>query len=544
MDITQWYAVALGGLVAVSVISYLLLSIIRIAHTYTTIYFLKYLFYPQVHRYIRGKTTRFDAVLIVAFLVGNILCTTIGVKDIPSFTRRTGLMSTINLMPLSLGGHLNLVASRCGITFEDYSRIHRWLGWVAIAEGLVHAAAAASIQKLSLHTLPQIAALTAAIGMGTVLLFSTATVRRHLYEIFLKFHLVLAAIVVAAIWLHNRSKKLFESPIVYLLASICLWILMVTLQFSQILYRNLKYGKPLNRATVQTITFKRQNMKDIPISDAIHVRVTLSRPWNFRAGQFVYLCIPGVSRTAFIQSHPFYVSWWYRDLDDNYIVVFIIQRMGSFTRDLLLHASNDLTQYGEMKAIIEGPYGNELNLELYGTVLLFATGIGIAGQLPYVKQLLEGYHNCEVKTRRIALFWEMDSEFHSGWVADMMKELLERDTDRILDIKLFVLGNYISAQTRQGDIVSLGERLSKTYEAMDVEDLIRSEIRGRKGHTVISLCMDDEASNKIREIVRRMLDKTIHLKELEFRPYSSRTYGGRLTAMLNHRRVKRSIGGV
>ncbi|KAI9767709.1 MAG: hypothetical protein M1839_004370 [Geoglossum umbratile] len=471
MDITQWYAIALGGLVAASIISYLLLSIIRIVRTYTTIYFLKYLFYPQVHRYIRGsgKTTRFDVVLIVAFLVGNVLCTTIGVKDIPSFTRRTGLMSTINLMPLSLGGHLNLIVSKCNITFEDYGRIHRWLGWVAIAEGLVHAAAAASIQKPSLHTSSQIAALIAAIGMGTVLLSSTATVRRHLYKIFLKSHLVLAAIVVAAIWLHNRSKKLFESPIVYLLASICLWILMVTLQFGQILYRNLKYGKPLNRATVQTITFKRQNMKDIPISDAIHVHVTLSQPWNFRAGH------------------------------------------------------NDLTQHCEMKAIIEGPYGNELNLELYGTVLLFATGIGIAGQLPYVKQLLEGYHNCEVKTQRIALFWEMDSECKNLPISM-----------RILDIKLFILGDYISAQTRQGEIASLGERLSKTYETMDIENLIRFEIRGRKGHTVISLCMDDERSNKIREIVRHMLDKTIHLKELEFCPYSSQTYRGRLTAMLNH----------
>src|SRR5438034_115156 len=79
-------------------------------------------------------------------------------------------------------------------------------------------------------------------------------------------------------------------------------------------------------------------------------------------------------------------------------------------RILLLHSSNDLNQHYKMKATIEGPYGNELNLGSYGTVLLFATGIGIAGQLPYVKQLLEGYHNCKVKTRRIALFWETDSE--------------------------------------------------------------------------------------------------------------------------------------
>jgi hypothetical protein len=37
-----------------------------------------------------------------------------------------------------------------------------------------------------------------------------------------------------------------------------------------------------------------------------------------------------------------------------------------------------------MRAVIEGLYRNELNLELYGTVLLFAIGIGIAGQLLYV----------------------------------------------------------------------------------------------------------------------------------------------------------------
>ena len=70
-----------------------------------------------------------------------------------------------------------------------------------------------------------------------------------------------------------------------------------------------------------------------------------------------------------------------------------------------------------MGAVIEGPYGKELDLELYGTVLLFAIGIGIAGQLPYVIQLLEGYYNCEVKTWRIALFWELDSERKLSYIS-------------------------------------------------------------------------------------------------------------------------------
>ena len=56
------------------------------------------------------------------------------------------------------------------------------------------------------------------------------------------------------------------------------------------------------------------------------------------------------------------------------------------------------------------PYGKEIHLDEYGTVLLFATGIGIAGQLPYVRQLLENFHNYDAKARRIALFWQVDSE--------------------------------------------------------------------------------------------------------------------------------------
>ena len=63
-----------------------------------------------------------------------------------------------------------------------------------------------------------------------------------------------------------------------------------------------------------------------------------------------------------------------------------------------------------MRAVIEGLYGKELDLESYDTVLLFATGMGIAGQLLYVTQLLERYYNHGVTNQRIALFWELDSE--------------------------------------------------------------------------------------------------------------------------------------
>jgi hypothetical protein len=58
------------------------------------------------------------------------------------------------------------------------------------------------------------------------------------------------------------------------------------------------------------------------------------------------------------------------------------------------------------------------------------------------------------------------------------------------------------------------------------------------------VCTNDKTSDKIREIVRRMLDKDIHLKELEFRPYSPTEPKGYLSSILLRKRVKSKIDGV
>jgi hypothetical protein len=90
-------------------------------------------------------------VVIIAFLMGNVLYTTIRVKDVPRLIRRSGLMSIIILIPLLLGGYMNLIANHCGIRLGSYTRIHRWLERVAIVQGLVYTAAAVSLQKPDLR---------------------------------------------------------------------------------------------------------------------------------------------------------------------------------------------------------------------------------------------------------------------------------------------------------------------------------------------------------------------------------------------------------
>ena len=60
--------------------------------------------------------------------------------------------------------------------------------------------------------------------------------------------------------------------------------------------------------------------------------------------------------------------------------------------------------------VVEGPYGSELDPSGYGTVVLFATDIGIAGQLPYVTHLLRCFHRSDAKVRRLVLYWQIESE--------------------------------------------------------------------------------------------------------------------------------------
>jgi predicted ferric reductase len=247
-------------------------------------------------------------------------------------------------------------------------------------------------------------------GVTFLVILSSKPLRSRVYEVFSHLHLMFAAAATGTIYLHVPSKELLKPPVLYLFTAVSLQVFIAAVRFGQVLYRNVRFRKPLNRASIRAITFKSPHKRDIPVSDGVHVHVQLSRPWRPEAGQYAYLCIPGVSYTSFAQLHPFYISWWYRDDQGNSYVVFIVQRQRGFTKNLLLHTGNSFEDGSAMRAVIEGPYGKKLKLDSYGTVLLFATGIGIAGQLPYVENLLEGYHNCEVKTRRIALFWEVESE--------------------------------------------------------------------------------------------------------------------------------------
>ena len=90
--------------------------------------------------------------------------------------------------------------------------------------------------------------------------------------------------------------------------------------------------------------------------------------------------------------------------------------------------------------MIHGPYGKNLHLDEYETVILIAKGIGIAGILPYARhmayrRLSKDKSNEEYRrglmTRKLDIIWVLDDNYQDMWVSEYMQQLQMKDKDKV-----------------------------------------------------------------------------------------------------------------
>ncbi|KAH7019626.1 hypothetical protein EDB80DRAFT_870257 [Ilyonectria destructans] len=208
----------------------------------------------------------------MAFLGANAVALSAGIGNITGFIRRSRLISVVNLVPLFPGGQMNIIASRYRLSLRAYARMHRWMGSVAVAEGLLHVTVSVSRQMPNLKLRTDVAGLVAASIF--LIILPSGLLRQRLYEVFLTIHFTLSLAALTALGLSAAFTG--------------------CIRFGLVLYRNVRYRRPLCRASVRTITFKRSTGEDIPLSDAVHLHIRLSRSWKHRAGEYVYFCMPGL----------------------------------------------------------------------------------------------------------------------------------------------------------------------------------------------------------------------------------------------------------
>ena len=232
-------------------------------------------------------------------------------------------------------------------------------------------------------------------------MLSLPLLRAFSYEVFIRTHQVLAVLAAYSIWRHLVSTPLLPRIYIYIFAGTFLSTFL--LQCGFFLWRNKAVGRSFPHASM------------IHINDTVKIHLTLSRPLKVKAGQYIELWAP-VSFWSLWQSHPFVVTSW-SEGEQSALDLFIEPRQG-FTRKLLEHSQSNRPP---CLALFSGPHGTSAPVGEYETVLMVASGFGIAAQLSYLRQLLYGYNACKTRTRRVHLVWQLETlgKFRLGRIVNL-----------------------------------------------------------------------------------------------------------------------------
>ena len=155
-------------------------------------------------------------------------------------------------------------------------------------------------------------------------------------------------------------------------------------------------------------------------------------------------------------------------------------------------------------AFVEGPYGNLHSLDSYGTVLLFAGGVGITHCLPFIRHLVQGYSDGTVAARRVTLVWVIQSPEHLDWIRPWMTTILGMEGRRdVLRIQLFV-----TRPRNPREIRSPSATVQMFPGRPDVGTLVQMEIENQVGAMGVMVCGNGGLSDDVRRACRQRQGRT------------------------------------
>ncbi|KAF2194711.1 hypothetical protein K469DRAFT_706201 [Zopfia rhizophila CBS 207.26] len=506
MQVTSIFLISLGSAVGALVVWKLCQRVNAPTRRFLFSFLRKKLIYTLVIR--RSKST--SDVNVIAFLsillviAANITACTLKLTDRIELARRCGTLFIINVVPLYLGGRTSLVADRIlRIRLSDYSLMHRWMGRICVIQGLVHGIINASTSSPLVADNLLLSLLSALGGL------SFLYVRRYMYEIFLKTHLVFSLALAVTLWIHVSFAN--TRAVVCLGVGSALWLMHHVAWLIRLIYRNTGPG------CSKDITFNRLS-NEASSAQAMTVNITLRRPWNISPGQYVYLTLPGITRhrAGFIQSHPYVIAW-----ADGSDITLLIQRCDGFSDTLF---TTNLQK--QPSVIVDGPYGQIQPLDAYDKVLFIASGIGIAAHLLSIRHLLEAHQKQSARVRRLSLVWFIETSDQEAWASDFFKLLLKLD-NRYIFTRYFYVPSRMT-NTLEKETEKETERLVRTDQSLDLGWFINREALAEAGNMVVSVCGNPRFEDAVRRGVRAS-NQDMHFFTTGFHP--EETHASRLSEL-------------
>jgi predicted ferric reductase len=219
---------------------------------------------------------------------------------------------------------------------------------------------------------------------------------------------------------------------------------------------------------------------------------------------------------GFWQSHPFSVAWTEEATDTSSLelpksrddgilslsktsVSFVVRARTGFTNALYNKAVKNPDGRFTTTCFVEGPYGGLHSLASYGTVVLFAGGVGITHQVPHIRNLVAGYSNGTVAARKVVLIWAIQSPDHLEWIRPWMTDILALERRReVLRIMLF-----ISQPRSTKEIHSPSATVQMFPGRPNIETLLSNEVESQVGAMCVSVCGPGSLSDAVRKAVRQ-----------------------------------------
>jgi hypothetical protein len=120
----------------------------------------------------------------------------------------------------------------------------------------------------------------------------------------------------------------------------------------------------------------------------------------------------------------------------------LVKPRSGFTADLLRYVSAAKESSVSFLALFTGPHGVSEEASDYESILVLASGSGIAAAIPYLKKMIYGYNTCTSQVRRLHLVWQVESVDKMTPALSLINSLLKDD---IMD------DGYVSVRSKPGD---------------------------------------------------------------------------------------------
>ncbi|KFX96375.1 hypothetical protein O988_05355 [Pseudogymnoascus sp. VKM F-3808] len=493
----EGYAIAAGGAVAVVALIHLLPYIFSVVK-HVSLSISKHLTYRYIlsrHR-ILGPWTRTGVIVQLVYIAANLFCAGFGASTIRKVGLRAGTLAVVNMIPLFAAPHLAFVADWIGMSLKTIHIAHRSAGFMTFFLGLLHViVAAASNISLSLDAPRDLFAVIGGSLLCLLILLLFPPFRKLSYELFLRTHQALAVASAYAVWRHLPSDKAF--PRVYVYVSAGLFLFMFALQSGSVILHNGIFWYHLSRAT---ITHE---------SGALKVQLHLQKPIKVDDGQYVNLWIPSVSFWSFLQSHPFMVISW--EPSEQKTLDLLIEPRKGLTQELLHHASKSYTLNPFI--VFSGPHGPHVSMNEHESVLMVASGFGIAAHFSHLKRLIYGYNARLVRARRIHIVWQIRDKVDGLAAQSLLNRALKED--KLDDGCILEVSIYVEA----GDVppeFPFGNRATLYQGTAPLAEIFLTEVSGNYNKTPRMLT----AGSNRRSSEKCEAEATRTKGDVEFRKFS------------------------